>query len=129
MLRIQGTGVTPFNTTKQATLVVSIGSVMTTVTQDEIGVILVSSVYSSRRRSLLSADDAEVQLSRNHAEAMQSAAHLHRLCSSNVCCLQAVSHHSAANLRLLATYMSSLVVDMPDNLATQAVIRQYLRSH
>ena len=61
MIRVAGTGVSPFNTTKQATLVVSLGSVMTTVTQDEIGVILVQAATSAtRRRALLDSDLEEV---------------------------------------------------------------------
>ena len=61
VIRVAGTGVSPFNTTKQATLIVSLASVMTTVTQDEIGIILVQAATSTdRRRSLLSIDVSDV---------------------------------------------------------------------
>ena len=57
VFQVAGTGVSPFNTTKQAVLLIAVASVMTTVTQDQIGIILVEDATSLARRKLLQVDD------------------------------------------------------------------------
>ena len=56
-MRVAGPNVTPFNTAKQTVLILALASIMTTVTQDEIGMILVVAATSTSRRRLLSLED------------------------------------------------------------------------
>lgn len=61
VFQVAGTGVSPFNTTKQAVLLIAVASVMTTITQDQIGIILVEDATSLARRKLLQIDEEEVR--------------------------------------------------------------------
>ncbi|KAK9806259.1 hypothetical protein WJX72_007523 [[Myrmecia] bisecta] len=53
IVRLIGNGVTPFNPTKQSTLIMAVASVMTTVGAERIRVVLVADAYKLRRRELL----------------------------------------------------------------------------
>ena len=62
VFQVSGSGVSPFNTTKQAVLLIATSSVMTTVTQQQIGIILVEAATSlASRRRLLEADELVVR--------------------------------------------------------------------
>ncbi|KAK9806421.1 hypothetical protein WJX73_004819 [Symbiochloris irregularis] len=58
VLRVAGPNVTPFNPQKQAVLIYALASIMQTINQNEIGIILVQAATSTSRRRLLDADTA-----------------------------------------------------------------------